>query len=230
MNEFIQLVLKKLSNQTRHELNHYITMKKTLILSISLLALCSACSVESDSEVSVSNKEQVVKFNSVENLGQASLALTKQYYGTNNSELEIEEVVKAVEDLASAKSFLNEYGFLQQEYIAVSASDISKIVDKDWSVLNTVKYATAFREQVWAMVNANESLDSYSKEIESNPNLSPSEKQILHDALKMSLVSLEGGVDDEWRKRKFMGYLIAQTNNDLNVVITATVLDIAMKQ
>ncbi len=230
MNEFIQLVLKKLSNQTRHELNHYITMKKTLILSISLLALCSACSVESDSEVSVSNKEHVVKLNSVENLGQASLVLTKQYYDANNSELEIEEVVKAVEDLASAKSFLNEYGFLQQEYIAVSALDISKIVDKDWSVLNTEKYSTAFREQVWIMVNANENLDTFSKEIESNPNLSPSEKQILHDALKMSLVSLEGGVDDEWRKRKFMGYLIAQTNNDLNVVITATVLDIAMKQ
>ncbi|MBW3518826.1 hypothetical protein [Flavobacterium sp. NKUCC04_CG] len=205
-------------------------MKKTLILSISLMALCTACSVESDSVVSVSNKEQVVKSTSISDLTSASLTLTKYFYNNNNSEMEIGELVKTVDGLAKSDSFLKEYSFLANAYASVSTEDISRIVDKDWSVLDNVMYSSEFQMQVLKMVNGEENLDSYSKEIASNPDLNLSEKQILFDGIKMSVVSLETGVDDEWRKRKFMGYLVAQYDNDLTVVITATVLDIAMKQ
>lgn len=205
-------------------------MKKTLILSISLLALCTACSVESDSVVSASNKEQVVKSNSISDLTSASLTLTKYFYATNNSQMGISDLVKTVDGLAKSDSFLKEYSFLANEYASVSAENLSKIVNKDWTVIVNLKYSSEFQMQVLSMVNGEGNLDSYSKEIASNPDLNLSEKQILFDGIKMSLVSLETGVDDEWRKRKFMGYLVAQYDNDLNVVITAAVLDIAMKQ
>lgn len=206
-------------------------MKKTLILSISLMALCTACSVESDSVVSVSNKEQVVKSTSISDLTSASLTLTKYFYNNNNSEMGIGELVKTVDGLAKSDTFLKQYNFLANAYSSVSTEDISKIVDKDWSVLDNVMYSSEFQIQVLKMVNGSENLDSYRKEIIGNPKLDQSEQQILLDGLEMSPVSyVEGGVDDEWRKRKLMGYLIAQAHNDLTVVITATVLDIAMKQ
>lgn len=209
--------------------NLYKTMKNFLVLSVSLSLLLTACSVESDSEKIAQNKEQYLTENSVLDLANAALDLERIYSldGTNSNS--ISEVVQASQDLAMSPDFINAHALQTNGYIPIAAVDVNNILELNGSLLERSSYSVVFKNHVVDIIDG-QNIQGFKEIIKSDPRLPMSEKKLLLDAINFSLISNEHGVDDEWRKRKFMGYVVAQDLSGLNVVITATVLNIAMKQ
>ncbi|WP_430614657.1 hypothetical protein [Flavobacterium sp. JP2137] len=205
-------------------------MKKTFLLSVSLLALCTACSVESDSVESVTKMERAIPAKSAFELSESATVLTQLYLDGNYGLTEISDIAKTVEGLAVSGSFAKEEGLDVSQYKAVSVTNLSQIIDQDWSVLNEITAEGHFKQQIIKMVESTDGLESFINVITNDKDLTAEEKQLLHEGIKMGTTALEGGIDDEWGKRKFTGYILSRQNSELNVVVTRTVLNIAMKQ
>lgn len=210
--------------------NLYKTMKKFLVLSVSLSLLLTACSVESDSEKIAQNKEQYLTENSISDLANAALDLERIYSldGTNSNS--ISEVVQASQDLAMSPDFIHAHALDTNGYVPVAAIAVQGILSLDESAIQQSSHSNAFKNHALNIINGQQNIQSFREIVMGDDRLLISDKKVLLDAIDFSLISSEHGVDDEWRKRKFMGYVVAQQVSSLNVVITATVLNIAMKQ
>ncbi|GEM_PF-5033614 len=209
--------------------NLYKTMKKFLVMSVSLSMLLTACSVESDSEKIAQNKEQYLNENSVSDLANAALDLERIYNLSGINNTSISEVIQASQDLAMSPDFIHAHALKTSGYISIDAVDVNNILVLDGSILEQSSYSLVFKNHVVDIIDG-QNIQDFKEIIKVDPRLPFSEKKVLLDAIDFSLIPNGHGVDDEWRKRKFMGYVVAQKISGLNVVITATVLNIAMKQ
>lgn len=209
--------------------NLYRTMKKFLVLSVSLSLLLTACSVESDSEKIAQKKEQHLTQNKVSDLANAALDLEQKYKVDGETTSSIADIIVAAQDLAMAPEFISMHNLQTGGYVQTSVLAVNNILDLDESVILQSSYSIVFKEHVIDILNG-QNIEGFKEIVNMDQRLSSSQKEVLLNAIDFSLVSNEHGVDDEWRKRKFMGYILTQHISGLNVVITATVLNIAMKQ
>lgn len=205
-------------------------MKKFLVMSVSLSMLLTACSVNSDSENIAQNKEQYLTQNSVSELANASLDLEQIYSSVGGSNASISEVIDLAQNLAMSPEFINNHALDTNGYVPVAAVAVQGILSLDESAIQQSSHSNAFKNHALNIINGQQNIQSFREIVMGDDRLLISDKKVLLDAIDFSLISSEHGVDDEWRKRKFMGYVVAQQVSSLNVVITATVLNIAMKQ
>ncbi|MCP1995146.1 hypothetical protein [Flavobacterium sp. HSC-61S13] len=199
-------------------------------MSVSLSMLLTACSVNSDSENIAQNKEQYLTQNSVSELANASLDLEQIYSSVGGSNASISEVIDLAQNLAMSPEFINNHALDTNGYVPVAAVAVQGILSLDESAIQQSSHSNAFKNHALNIINGQQNIQSFREIVMGDDRLLISDKKVLLDAIDFSLISSEHGVDDEWRKRKFMGYVVAQQVSSLNVVITATVLNIAMKQ
>lgn len=198
-------------------------MKKIILGS--LIISCTLFSCTTNDEITIDNNNELSSDNRMELLNRLSNSIS-----TNENSLKrqsITQIISQAETLAfQDQSFVS---IVNNKYVTPKAEKIEEILIDPDTALDNVVFNSNVKSYIIEIIDAIE--DSKYSELENNilidSSLTSDNKNMLLDILSIQIDGNHNGDDEDWRKRKIIGYVQGYNQSQANAIINYLVVSYA---